>query len=154
MAKKKEEKIIREETIDLSFYAVKSTDGKWFRSKGYMGSGNSWVDDIRKAKIYANPGPAKAQITFWATNYPKYGVPELVKITMGKAYYIDNSANLTDGIRKKAMKEANYTIRQLTWKINNFIERTSSMYSSDKQNVEKWKRELENAKQTLNDLKK
>jgi hypothetical protein len=30
----------------ISFYAVCSKDGKFFRSKGYDGYGSNWVDSI------------------------------------------------------------------------------------------------------------
>ena len=51
MAKVEEEKIVDAGEIDLSFYAVMSKDGKWFRSKGYNGGGDSWVDNVNKAKL-------------------------------------------------------------------------------------------------------
>jgi hypothetical protein len=93
MAKKKDNfVIIRSETLELNFYAVRSKDGKWLRAKGYGGSGKSWVDEMSKAKIYANPGPAKAQITFWAKNYPEYGVPELVQSPNKKSRNIEESS--------------------------------------------------------------
>ena len=47
--------------VDLTMYAIQSQDGKWFRAKGYGGAGNSWVDDIKNARIYGKPGPARAQ---------------------------------------------------------------------------------------------
>lgn len=63
-------------------YAVRSQDGKFFRSKGYGGGGASWVDGLDKAKIYGSIGPARSRVTFWATNYPKFGTPEIVEITV------------------------------------------------------------------------
>jgi hypothetical protein len=61
-------------------YAVRNKDGQYFRAKGYGGSGDTWVDSLKKARIYSKPGPARAQVTFFANNYPKYGIPELVEL--------------------------------------------------------------------------
>jgi hypothetical protein len=65
----------------LEFYVVRSKDGKYLRSKGYGGYGQSWVEELKKAKVYTKKGPACAQVTWWATNYPDYGIPDLVPIT-------------------------------------------------------------------------
>lgn len=116
-AKKAEEFIvIKEEEIPLNFYAVRSKDGKWFRSKGYdysgMNSKKSWVDNIVDAKIYAKPGPAKAQVTFWATNYPQFGVPDLVQITVGKCIYLDQEDRVKKVQHKKAIENTEYEIRK------------------------------------------
>lgn len=70
---------ILNEVLDL--YVVRSNDGKFLRSKGYGGSGECWVTDINKAKIYSRPGPAKAQCTWWFEHYPVYGRPDVWKIT-------------------------------------------------------------------------
>lgn len=69
----------------LKYYAVRSKDGKFFRSKGYDPYGNdkrinSWVDDIKEAKLYKNPGPAKAIVTYFSTRWPQYGIPEIVEL--------------------------------------------------------------------------
>lgn len=68
------------ETPLLSLYAVRNRDGKWFRSKGYGGYGTSWVDDLKKARVYGKTGPARAQITYWANACPKFGIPDLVEL--------------------------------------------------------------------------
>lgn len=69
-----------------TFYIVRNKEGKFLRSKGYGGSGECWVDDLEKAKVWSRPGPAKAQVTWWLTHYPSYGLPEIVPLvaTMGK----------------------------------------------------------------------
>lgn len=78
--------IAKESNVIIKFYAVRSQDGKFFRSRGYNPySGNSkynrcWVDDIEKAKIYQRPGLAKAQQTWWFKHYPKYGKPDVVEL--------------------------------------------------------------------------
>lgn len=78
----------------LKLYAVQSPDGRWLRSKGYNGSGESWVESPQKAKYWANIGPAKAQITWWAANTKLTGelAPKLVVLTMAASEVIDWAA--------------------------------------------------------------
>jgi len=97
---------------NLKFYAVRSQDGKWFRRKGLGGSGDSWVDELTKARIYNKPGPARAQISWWFSNYPSYGCPDLVVFTASISETINEEERLlkartkqekTTGIRRLAM---------------------------------------------------
>ena len=149
MAKKETFTIKKTETVNLNFYAVRSQDGKWFRSKGYGGGGNSWVDDLTKAKIYANPGPAKTQITFWAKNYPEYGIPDLVRITTGVCEYLDQTERVKDRIQKIKQKEIEDKIRNSEYKINNYLQKTQW----DKQYIEKEKKDIVKFKEELKKLK-
>ena len=88
----------------LEFYLIRNKDGKWFRAKGYGGSGDSWVSEIKRARVYGRIGPARTQVNFWATNYPKYGVPEIVKLTVSGFTVIDETDRIKKSIEKK--KEA------------------------------------------------
>jgi hypothetical protein len=90
----------------LEFYVVRSKDGKFLRSKGYSGSGNSWVTELSKAKVYTKKGPASAQITFWATNYPQYGIPDLIPLTATLGEPIDQTERVQKSIRKKEIDKA------------------------------------------------
>lgn len=151
MAKKKEDYIVKmTEESNLTFYAVKSLDGKWFRAKGYEGSGNSWVDDITKARIYAKPGPAMSQVTFWAKNYPQFGIPDLVRIKMGVLEYLDQTEEVKDKIFKQNKKKIQEEIDRAQYRINNHIERTKI----DKSYVEREKADIEKLKKKLADLKR
>lgn len=114
MAKKASDyQVTRVEEVPLNFYAVRSRDGKWLRAKGYGGSGESWVDDIHKAKIYGNPAPAKAQITFWARNYPQFGVPDLVRISTGRCEYLDQESRVQETVAKLELEKARREVRNL-----------------------------------------
>lgn len=62
----------------LTLYAVRNSEGKWFRSKGYGGYGDSWVTDVNKAKLYTKLSQAKARVTWWHNAYPEYGVSQIV----------------------------------------------------------------------------
>jgi hypothetical protein len=90
----------------LEFYVVRSKDGKYLRSKGYSGSGESWVTELKKAKVYTKKGPASAQITFWATNYPKFGIPDLIPLTATLGEPIDQTERVQISIRKKELDKA------------------------------------------------
>lgn len=83
-------------TEEICFYAVRSKDGKFFRAKGFGGSGESWVTDLTKARIYARLGPAKSIATFYAKNYSTFGVPVVVKLVVGSIEELDQ----TDRIKK------------------------------------------------------
>lgn len=150
MKKTEEFKIKKTEEVNLNFYAVRSQDGKWLRSKGYGGSGESWVEDITKAKIYSKPGPAKAQITFWAKNYPKFGIPDLVKITTGVCEYLDQTERVNETIQNIKLKELEREISNSQYRINNYIQKTrwdEDYIEKEKSKLEQFKKELDKLKQ-------
>ena len=149
MSKKEEYVIIKTEEVNLNFYAVRSKDGKQFRSKGYGGSGESWVDDVTKAKIYSKVGPAKTQITFWAKKYPEYGIPDLVRITTGVCEYLDQTERVVERIRKIKQVEIEKNIRNSEYRINNYFQKTKwdkEYIEKEMKNLEKYKEELKNLK--------
>ncbi len=149
MAAKEKFKVTKTEEIELTFYAVRSKDGKWFRTKGYQGSGNSWVEDIARARIYAKPGPAMTQVTFWAKNYPQYGVPDLVRIKIGSVEYLDQSDEVKERILKQKRKKIAVEISNSEYRINNYIEKTKidkNYVDREKANIERLKKELEELK--------
>lgn len=95
---------------DLKFYAVRNKEGKWFRRKGYGGSGDSWVDEITKARIYNKIGTARAQISWWFTNYPSFGCPDLVVFSIQISAVINEEDRL---LKKRAKKEKAAVITRL-----------------------------------------
>jgi len=82
-------------TESLTFYAVKNKEGKWFRRKGYSGYGDTWVEKITSARIYAKIGGARSVVTFFAKNYPTYGVPDLVVLKVIEMGIIDETERVT-----------------------------------------------------------
>lgn len=149
MAKKEAFFIKKTETLEIELYAVRSKDGKWLRSKGQNGYGNSWVDEFSKAKIWSRPGPAKAQVTWWGTNYPNFGVPDLVQIVSGTCNYLDQTQRVEDAARKKIIQKAQDKVNNIEYRINNYLQRTKT----DKDQIERWKSELEVAKKDLEKIK-
>ena len=91
--------------VELDFFAVRNKEGQWFRRKGYGGSGNSWVDDIKLARIYGKIGGARAIVTFFAKNYPQSRVPEIVKFKAVPAEVINEEARVKKIIAKKEERE-------------------------------------------------
>lgn len=85
----------------LILYAVRNNSGQYFRAKGFSGSGNSWVNDINKCKIYGKIGGARGTITWFANNYPKFPTPDLIKLTVTGIEVIDETERVNKAIAKK-----------------------------------------------------
>lgn len=66
---------------NLELYVVRNQDGKFFRAKGMNGSGESWVEDLGRARIYAKIGPARSCVTFFAKS-KSYDPPVILKLTI------------------------------------------------------------------------
>lgn len=89
----------------LEFYAVRNKEGKWFHRKGYSGYGETWVDELSKARIYTKIGHARAQVTYFAENYHSYGIPEIVVFTITESRVINEEERLKKK-RERAEKRA------------------------------------------------
>lgn len=92
-------------TEELEFYAVRNKKGKWFRRKGYSGYGETWVDELSKARIYNKIGHARSQVTFFAENYPSYGIPDIVVFKVIESHVINEKERLKKK-REKAEKRS------------------------------------------------
>jgi hypothetical protein len=90
--------------VYLEFFAVRSKDGKYFRSVGFSGKQN-WVDDIKKAKIYQKIGQARARVTWFAKHYPEFETAEIIKIFADKAEILNEKERVNKVIEKQALKE-------------------------------------------------
>lgn len=64
----------------ITLYAVRSQDGKYYKSRGQSGIGPRWVTELSKAKIYTSIGSARGICSWWYGNYPQYGMPGIVTI--------------------------------------------------------------------------
>jgi len=89
---------------ELKFYAIRNRDGQWFRRKGYGGYGESWVEEITKARIFNKIGPARAQISWWFTNYPSFGCPEIVVFSTQISEVINEEKRVLD--KQKTLEKA------------------------------------------------
>lgn len=135
---------------DLKFYAVKNKEGKFLRSKGYGGYGPSWVDDITKAKIYPKPGPARGQITWWASAYPEYGIPALIELYIGAVIEINEEERVNKAIKTKKRAEFNL---ELYWAKEKYKKAETSFKNrmDDAKYLEQLAKNIENIE---NELKK
>jgi hypothetical protein len=123
---------------DLILYAVRNKKGQYFHNVGYGGYGRSWVNTLQEARIYGKIGPAKRQVTYWGSHYPEYGIPELLKITMGKIEIIDQNERVSKFKVKKAREEAAQKKRDAEEKI-----------LDAKREIARLNREMEKAEQEI-----
>ena len=91
----------------MTIYLVRNQSGQFFRAKGQSGLGQSWVDDIAKARIYTKIGPAKATVTFYTQNFPKFGTPSILvlELDVTKATVMDMTETTSKSIAEKKRKD-------------------------------------------------
>jgi len=96
----------------LELYVIRNKQGKYYRSKGYGGYGQNWVDELQKAKIYPRIGPARTQVTFWSNNYPGFGTPEIVVLTVSATKVLNEEERVKKAINKAKREKIN---QELYW---------------------------------------
>lgn len=101
-----------DELNQLEFFLVRSQDGKWFRSKGYGGYGDNWVSEIKKARVYNRIGPARACVSYYATHYPSYKTPQIIKCTIGNYDIIDEAERIQKVKDRKKKAEETRELRR------------------------------------------
>ena len=101
-----------ERLTKLELYVVRNKEGKFFRRKGYGGSGNSWVEDVALARFYVKVAGARAIVGYYASNYPQYGVPDIVKLTANETEVLDESERVKKSLEKKRKREEEAILRQ------------------------------------------
>ena len=91
----------------MTIYLVRNQSGQFFRAKGYGGSGDSWVDDMKKARLYTKIGPAKSTVTFFSKKYPKFEVPSILvfELDVTQAKVIDMAEETAKKTAAKARRE-------------------------------------------------
>ena len=109
----------------LLFYIVINSSGQFFRAKGYGGYGETWTNDIKKAKIYGKIGPARARVTWFASTYPNYPPPAIIKLSVGQFELLEEKGRVTKEIKTKEEKEAGRkkknALRQFEYARDTFI---------------------------------
>lgn len=114
----------------ISFYAVRNEQGKYFRSKGYCGYGDTWVDSLNNAKIYSKIGQARGRVTYFANNYPKFKIPQIVELQVTNAVAIDETARVKKAQENKAKADAKYAKY-----IAEYTRRNAEKQIADAQNI-------------------
>ena len=99
----------------MKLYVLRNKEGKFFRSKGYGGYGPSWRNTLEEAKFYAKIGPAKAQVTYWFKNHPKFGCPELLvfELDPANATVLNMEGQTTARAKVAKIQEARSVVRNL-----------------------------------------
>lgn len=101
--------------VPLTFFLIRNQEGKFFRAKGFSGHGQSWVEDVRDAKVYQKLGQARSRVTFFANNYPEYGIPEILTITAVNAVVLQETKRVAKAIQKKQDKELAREQQRIKW---------------------------------------
>lgn len=91
----------------LEFFVVVNSEGKYFRRKGYGGSGDTWVTSITTARVWTKITGARATVTFFGKTYPQYPVPKIIKMTVSKSEEIDETARVAKVIEKDRIQREN-----------------------------------------------
>jgi hypothetical protein len=100
------------ETLSIELYVVRNKEGKFFRAKGYGGSGETWVKDLQKAKFYGKIGGARTTVTYFANHYSTFGTPDVIKLTSCTLEVIDESKRVEKALQKIRLKEEKYKYRR------------------------------------------
>jgi hypothetical protein len=124
----------------LVFYGIRNKEGKWYRSKGYGGYGDTWVDDIKKAKVWSKISPARAQITFFANKWPEYGIPDLIQLNVNNISVIDEKDRVAKAIQKKKEEELKHQINRLQRNVNHSLSEKNRLEQELTKQVEEMKR--------------
>lgn len=107
-----------ERLTKLALYVVKNKEGKFFRRKGYGGGGSSWVDDVATARFYVKIAGARAIVGFYAGNYPQFGIPDIVKLTVSEVEVLDESERVKKQQEKKKKAVETAEVRQKQYELN------------------------------------
>jgi hypothetical protein len=101
----------------LMLYAVRNSQGRWFRRKGYQGGGETWVEDIGKARIYTKIGPARACVSYFANSSDKYLPPDLVEFRVEAATVLPESLRVKGQKEKKRLRDLENHKRHEEWRL-------------------------------------
>ena len=123
---------------DINFYVVVNSDGKYFRKKGYMGTGDTWTDKFTVARVWVKLSGARSVVTFFANQYPQYPTPNVLKLSIGSVEVLDESERVA---KAKAKKQKDLETRELRSKKHALdtakkqFEDAKSKYEQEKQKV-------------------
>lgn len=102
-------------TIDL--FIIRNAEGKYFRAKGYGGYGETWTDDIKRARIYTRIATARARVTFFANSYPEFPIPKLFKLIVTGLEEMDETERVQKTVAKKKNWKEKRELRNKKWQL-------------------------------------
>ncbi len=94
--------------MNLKLYIVVNQEGKYFRAKGMNGHGDSWIDDIQRARIYTKLGPARSVVSFFASKYPTFGIPNIHELNIASTTVLDETKRVEKIVKNKIKAEEKY----------------------------------------------
>lgn len=118
--------------MNLKVYIVVNQEGKFFRAKGMNGRGDSWVEDINSARIYTKLNPARSVVTFFASKYPTFGIPQIHELSVSNVTVLDETKRVEKILKKKAEEKA----KQEKMVLNHRIEHAKFQIKKAQQELE------------------
>lgn len=101
----------------LILYAVRNQEEKWFRAVGRGGQGDSWVPELQKARLYSKIGQARGRVTYFVNNWPKFGVPDIVELTLGGMRVLDETVRVKEATDAIARRDAARQEAHAAWEL-------------------------------------
>ena len=102
---------------ELRIYSVRNSDGKWFRRKGYGGGGDTWVDDLKIARLYAKIGPARGTVSYFANHFQNYPAPQIVVFKAVIEEVLDESKRIQQVRERDEQREAKREARHAEYEL-------------------------------------
>jgi len=90
-------------TVHLTLYAVRNRHGKYMAKANRAGL--SWVADLKDARLYSKPGPARSQVTWYANHELKGGIPDLVELRVTEVVALNELNRVQKSMNRKATAE-------------------------------------------------
>jgi len=106
----------------MELFALMNNAGQFMRARGFSGSGKSWVNGIKTARIYTSIGPAKAQVTYWKKNFPDYECPKIVVLEATIKEVLDQSDRVSKVIEKQKQDKINSKEKDLKNEISSLTD--------------------------------
>jgi hypothetical protein len=101
----------------IELYIVQNKEGKYFRARGQHGYGETWVEDIQKAKVYGKIGQARSRVSYFYKNWPEYGMPIILKIDVIGFTVINESERVEKAIAKRKKRDEEVEVRHRKWAV-------------------------------------
>jgi hypothetical protein len=98
----------------MTMYAVRRKDDGLFVAKNKSRIPD-WTNELKDARVYSKPGPARGWVTFYARTSPEFGVLELVELRVTEAAAVQEDVRVKNVIDRKAKKKAERDARYAQW---------------------------------------
>jgi hypothetical protein len=104
----------RMSNVLMTMYAVRRKDDGLFVAKNKSRIPD-WTNELKDARVYSKPGPARGWVTFYARTSPEFGVLELVELRVTEAAAVQEDVRVKNVIDRKAKKKAERDARYAQW---------------------------------------